>query len=490
MSEQKTSILIGSLLLIVALFQRMWRFSSAPGIYVDEAFYTHVAVNLSVYGQLMAFEEPWFVHPPLYFLIQGIFFKLIGITDVTLTNVFLARLPTCLWSSLTIIMVFIWVTKASNYKIGAISALLLASEQYSLNFGRTGILEPLTILLNVTFLYFFWKATGSGNFKSYVLAGIFLGMSLITKELSFYVSFFIIVWWFLNKHLLKIKINIRKLLYLVGTALLIYLGYVIWGLKVNATYFLGSRISLIKRIIWIFRDTNYTHPRYGIFINNLVRTGNIYIMSYIILGLAPVFCIYLIFRNKTRTSIFLSSWFISSAIFFGLIGTQNAKFFVHVTVPAVVVVGYTLSKSLFNHASWQAVLKPRNLAIYILLLTFISYNSVVCYSLYNVETDNALRQSIEWIKANVPSGSKIVAAYFYKFFLKDYEIFDISPCWSNITLYNIKGLHIHYFITSPHWNHEIDTDTLEYITTNGEAIASFYGHWTQEIVIYYIKGCD
>ena len=504
--KNKFPILIGFLLFVVALFLRVWRLSSAPDIFGDEALYTDIAINLPVYGQLVSYGEPWFVHPPLFFLVQSIFFQSVGISEVTLTNVFTARLPTCLWSSLTVLVVFVWITKASNYKIGTATALLLMFEPYSLRYGRIGIMDSMMIMFIVTSLYLFWKANDNGGFKRYVLAGVFFGLALLTKELAFYLFLPILIWWIITRYVSKVKVSIRKLSAFIGTSLLVYLGSFIWGLHLDTYGFLDAKIFLIKRVFWIIGDyTDYNNPRYTSFINDLIRVADIYIVSYILLALAPVACLYLIFREKSRISILLSSWFIGSAIFFGLIGVQNIKFFVYITMPAAVVVVYTLSKIHFRtpvvkmSEGWGSkskqllpftclttvrsrLLPQYKVIIVILLAIMIMVNSGVWYRLYGIETDDALKQSIEWTQANIPEGTTIVArSYFDSFFLKNYTI-----CAG--TLHDITGQNIHYFILILHSNYyENNEDLLEYLTTNGKVICTFYGREIRQINIYYVK---
>lgn len=485
-TENRVTVSVCVLLFIFALFLRAWRLSFAPDIVGAEVLYTQITVNLPLYGQLMAFGKAWFVHPPLFYLLQSVFFQSVGISEVNLTNIYTARLMACLLSSLTIAVIFIWITKVSNFKVASAATLLLIFEPYALKWSRIGLQESMVILFIVTSLYLFGKAEDNGSFKRYILAGVFFGLALLTKELAFYLLLPIAVWWLLTRYISKVKVSIRRISAFIGTALLMYIGYVIWGLSVDAPAFLNTKSVLIQRAFWIIRDTGYTHPRYTSFMTDFLETADIYIVTYILLVLAPVACIYLIFRERSRSSILLSSWFIGSAIFFGSIGIRNPQFFTYITVPAAVIVGYTLSKLRFKipaRLGW----KHKKVSLYLvtgILAVLTLYNVGVWHSLYGVGTDDAFSQPILWVRENIPKGVMIVTQPAYSHLLKEYTILDFEHF---NTLEQIRGLNIQYFILSPRYTYVMEPDMLEYVLTEGRLVASFYGRSLREVNVYYIS---
>jgi 4-amino-4-deoxy-L-arabinose transferase-like glycosyltransferase len=468
---------------------RVWRFSAAPDIFGgDETLYNEVAFNLSKYGKMAVGvwsvqPKSWFIHPPLFFLIQSAFFWLAGITQETIQNIYLARLPTSLWASLAVLVVFVWITKATDLKFGAATALLVMLEPYFLKYGRIGILESLVLLLVVTSLYFFWRADGSGKLADRVLAGVFFGLALLTKELAFYLLFVLVVWVVFARYFTKTKI--RKLALSISIAIVMYLSYALWALAVSAQTFISDSTYLLVRILWIATPTGYTNPQYVPFATDFLQTASIYIATYVLLAMALVASSYLILREKGRTSVLLSSWFIGSAAFFTLIGVHNPQFFVYVTVPAAVVDGYALSKL---HLGSPSLPKPNwkhaKLASYLIgifLIILIAYNSNVWYTYYGVGTDNAYLQSVQWAQTNIPQGSKILASYSYRYFLTGYTVFVAS------SLGEIKGQGIHYIIVWPRALYRYTPELQNYIMTNGKLIETIPGVSLREVDFYYIQ---
>ena len=174
MAKNRIPIFVGAALFVLAFFLRVWRLSSAPDIFGDEVLYVDIAVKLPQFGQLMAFGQPWFVHPPLFYMLQSAFFQFLGIKGVNLANVFTARFTSAFYSSLTVLVVFALVTKISNIKIGAISAVVLAFEPYALKYSRLGLLESAVILFVVLALYMYYSADGGQNARNFLWAAYFL----------------------------------------------------------------------------------------------------------------------------------------------------------------------------------------------------------------------------------------------------------------------------------------------------------------------------
>ena len=120
---------------------------------------------------------------------------------------FTARLTSCLYASLAVVVVFIWITKISEIRVGAATAFVLMLEPYALKYSRIGLLESLVMLFAIVALVFFARANSKNNLKNYVIGGIFFGLAMLTKELALFVIVIIAMYWWLTKFAAKTKIN-------------------------------------------------------------------------------------------------------------------------------------------------------------------------------------------------------------------------------------------------------------------------------------------
>lgn len=477
--KNRVLILVGAALFLLAFVLRALNLSSSPDVFGDEALYTNIAVTLPQYGHLEAFGSPWFVHPPLYYIFQSGFFQLTGIRSVTLANVFTGRYTSVLYSSLAVVAVFVWITKISDIGIGALTAVVLTIEPYALKYSRIGILESLVMLFAIIALYFFANANSRPGLKNYVLGGVFFGLALLTKELAVFLIVVIAVWLLLTRYIAKSKVNVKGTTVFLVTGLLMFLAYVIWALSIDASVFLNTYYTLLERSLWIVRDTGYTSANYVSFTSDFISNANLYLMTYLMLGLAAVASVYFILKERNNFTLLLSSWFIGSAIFFSAIGIHNPQFLVYVTVPAAVISGYIISEFVFGPVRRN---KKVIFAAVLLLFVIIGYNMEV-WAMVDGGNDTAFSQSITWLQANVPKGQNILTSdSAYSYFLINYRVYSTLN-----TMNAIQGFDIHYYILLPRFDYYLSQNLIVYIQTNGRLLASFSGQSTGEIYVYYIE---
>ncbi len=140
----------------------------------DEAWYASIARNV-VRGKvlpLMYNNSIYVDHPPLGFWIEAAFIKLFGESEHS------ARLPSVIFGSASIALVFLIGLKISNTTTGLIAAIILLTSRWFLLRTRTGNLESLLIFLELTAIYFSWDAK---HIRSIFLSWFFLSLSLLTK---------------------------------------------------------------------------------------------------------------------------------------------------------------------------------------------------------------------------------------------------------------------------------------------------------------------
>ena len=306
-------------------------------------------------------------------------------------------------------------------------------------------------------------------------------MAMLTKEVALFIIVIIAVYWLLTKFVAKTKTNIKGTIMFIATGLFIYLGYVIWALSIDASSFLSTKYYLLERALWIIRDQGYTTPGYSAFTSDFISTANIYVITYILIGVAIIGSTYFLVRERNKFTLLLTSWFIGSAVFFGGIGAHNSQFFIYITIPAAIIAGYLIAKFAFEQIHRN---KKVLFAALMLFFVVIGYNTMV-WVFVNSANDTAVTQSINWVQTNIANGEKIwVPQYTYQFLSTNYQIVN-KEAYS--TLNSIQGQGIHYFITSPRWTYLVDNSTLNYIRDNATCIAVFHGQSTQEIDIYYVS---
>ena len=113
-------------------------------------------------------------HPPLYFLVQHVFFRSFG------DSLFVARLPSLIAGMFAILLMFLIGKKLfQNERAGILSAFLLSINHIHIWASRTSITESLLLTLMLANIYFFLRLTEDK--KWWFLFGLTLGLSFLTK---------------------------------------------------------------------------------------------------------------------------------------------------------------------------------------------------------------------------------------------------------------------------------------------------------------------
>lgn len=233
--KNKNYLLAG--ILILAAFLIFFNFSRAD-IQGDDAIYSFRAIGYLDYmdSQLQTSPINWFESiplwsrlsfhdaPPLVFLIQYLFFKLLGV------SLFSARLPFALAGVGSVFLLYLLTKHLYNEKVALLASFILAIFTYHTWASRVGYLEPIVLFFILLTFYLFFKALDDP--KKFVFFGISLGLTLLTKYTAFFVLpviFFYLL--FKNK---KILINKYFILSIV-IAVLIFSPVLIYNFKIFQT---------------------------------------------------------------------------------------------------------------------------------------------------------------------------------------------------------------------------------------------------------------
>lgn len=176
-------------IVVLGAVLRLWGLGSAE-IFHDEGFYAFRSIGYIDYLQnadqttpmqwYRASALPWWTslsfhdHPPLFFMIQRVFFALLGDT------LFAARLPSVLAGLVAIIALYFLARKVfKDERAGLLAALLLAINHVHVWISRSSLMESTLIALIILNIYFFIKFTEDQ--RHWFWFGATLGLAFLTK---------------------------------------------------------------------------------------------------------------------------------------------------------------------------------------------------------------------------------------------------------------------------------------------------------------------
>ncbi len=483
-TKNKILVITCLLIFIFTLFLRIWRISEAPDVYGDEVTYNVISNNLLTTGNLTYDKQLWFVHPPLYYIFLAIYLSLSAQSGVTLDSIYLARTLSGILAGFMVIAVFLFVVKIYNLRCAILTSVVLAIDPYLIKFSRIGVIESAALMFIVVTIYLFYRAETSTLFKHYRFAGIFLGLVLLTKEFAGYIMLAFMMYVIVSNHLLKTKINIRGLSAFFGMATVVYMIYFVWGWHAETNTFFSSKFYLIKRMTGFVIDTGYLTNRYNSFSTDFLETLWIYGTTHMLVFISIPSSIYLLLKERKKEIILLVSWLFTSFAFLGIIRIRNPQFYCYIIVPAIILDGIMLSLIIKNiHFTLSRnIINIRSIVGLTVLLLLIGYNGFVWNIMYNVGTDTAYVQSIRYIRSNISEKEKIFIVPTSEYLLPGYQTY-----FGHQTVGDLRTMEINYFVISPRLYYMMSGDTLDYILKNGRLVASFDGHSSRKVDIYYIR---
>ena len=150
----------------------------------DEQTYSQWAYHMVRTGDYLtpwAFGDVsfWIVKPPLYMWLMSLSYQAFGVTN------FSSRLPSAIFGSLSLVIVFYLGKKLYNSNVGFLSALLLGTSATFYSFSRHAMIDVTFTFFIVASIYFYIVSEKTEKPTRFaVLSGVFFGLALMTKQLQ------------------------------------------------------------------------------------------------------------------------------------------------------------------------------------------------------------------------------------------------------------------------------------------------------------------
>lgn len=254
--------------------------------------------------------------PPLIFLIQHLFFKILGV------NLLVARLPFAIFGILTVLVFYFFVKELYGRKPAFLASLFLAIDAYHTLSSQSGLLEPILLFFVILGLWFLKK--GLADSKYLIVAALFFGLSLLCK----YLALFLLLAFFLIFIFGK---NFKKFLsdWKFYTAVLVFL-VVISPLVIYNVEMYQARGHLDMQLALLFGQkqqdwTSISNRQVGVNISQnfftffaVVKNSSIVVYWLFLISLFYLLVKIIFYRQKRH--FFLGLVLLSLFIFFSLVG--------------------------------------------------------------------------------------------------------------------------------------------------------------------------
>jgi len=312
--------------------------------------------------------------PPLFFWLVNLSTFLLN-ENTSFSN----RLPSALAGLGTVLLTFLFGSKLFNPRVGLFSSLILATCVIFPQISRWMMLDSLFTLLFLLTLYHFYVGYGGEGrrCKYYLLAGLFMGLGVLTKGPGAYLAIPIFLVFSLFQKDLK-KFWNRDLLWSFLISLGVIFAWLIPALWIGGGDF-GKEILSYQIIGRLAGKGKYSHPNpfYFYFIRFPLEffPWIVFLPSAFISGLREG-------RVKRKEFLFLFIWFILIFLFFTLSKGKKDNYILPLYPAAAMFVGWLWDSKISSPAPGKETINGLILLIFLFLIAFVLFLSGFPQELY------------------------------------------------------------------------------------------------------------
>jgi 4-amino-4-deoxy-L-arabinose transferase-like glycosyltransferase len=332
----------------------------------DETRYAVVAREMRETGQWILPHLNGAIYaekPPLFFWLVNLSVFLLG-EGSELAN----RLPSALAGWITILLTFFLGERLFNSRVGFLSASVLATCLFFPQISRWMVLDSLFTLLFLLTLCCFYLGyeKEEGRRKYYFLAGLFMGLGVLTKGPVAYLTLPIfLIFAFLQRGLKKFWSY--DLLLGILFSLAVVLAWLIPACWVGGEEY-TKRILLEQTVGRLAGNMTHSHPKPFFFY--FLRFSVEFVPWIVFLPTVFVFA----FRKGEVTNrkelLFLSVWFIFIFVFFTFVKGKKDNYILPLYPAAAILLGWFWDRLILSQAREKGVIAGLLLLTCLVLVAF------------------------------------------------------------------------------------------------------------------------
>ena len=401
-----------SIVLVIAGLLRFWNIATRPGYDWDESVYQVIGSNMAQHDLLQAKTEAGFTseaylyHPPLYFMLLGLWFRLFG------TGIPSARVLAAGGSLLMLVVVAFWLRRLIGDKWALVATAILAIDGWVVFTARVGWIENTMMPLGIVGLWLYTRALKSPSLGKFVAAGAVLGLVAVYKHVGIYFVVAVLINWLI----IRVKHGLHTaLIATIGALLALYVGLmsVIYG----TSYWSESTVQ-VQRILGM-RESRGTINSFSDIIDPLVMQYKIFVITVLLVAIGLVVVIVRVIQAIRGRNVkpfgsnpILFSFAAAGLLCFGLMQLWLPHYFIMVIVPVVCYLASELQQRATSREERETGRHRSQRR-----LTLIAVAAMVCFIAANTtafavriagSTDNALKATAIWTENHLPREAQVV----------------------------------------------------------------------------------
>ena len=347
----------------VAAIALLYNLFDAPDVLYDEAAYTWAAQQVAMGWHLTLDNQPFFVHPPLMFLLQAGWLRLTGYGSAALPSaVRAARLLAASVGVANVLLVAAMAYRLAGSAtpqrrriVTGVVASLTALDPVLVRYDRQDVIEPFALCISMLVLHAAWAMRDRGALAYVSVTGLLGGLALLTNQITIFLILIPLLFALLERNGPLVHRSAAAL----GIALVLFFTFLLWAVELGlGGSFVEVQTATLRRLIGLVQITGLNMPGVSL-AGSVVRSITQYSSSYVVLAIGFVALIWCWTRRNTPCGSFLTAWLTSSyalAFYIVAVGTLNEQFFVYL-LPAAIVGSVMFTDALVAGWSRRRILR-------------------------------------------------------------------------------------------------------------------------------------
>ncbi|MCU1492137.1 MAG: hypothetical protein JWM85_3542, partial [Acidimicrobiaceae bacterium] len=329
-------------------------FPHAYDLFGDEIYYTDIStsVHQGHYPPHYASEGPFLLHPPLFFLMGGLWQDAVRVTGSYFQLVDSMRLFVGLFAIATAVLLFGIGYRLAGWKCGVVAALLFAVDPFALRLNGRVLLETPALAFVLAGYFVLFGIAGHRRSHSArrshlgiqaCCAGILMGLGTVTLELAAVITVgpLLVLYW--RKWLVERRL---ALLAFIG-AVIPYAAYLV---SLALTNQLGDWFDQdfigIKRLLGLVHSVGaFNGPKSPSLVHDVIVAAPSYGTTYVLVALGVLSGFYLLFQHEQDRKL------LGAVVLFGALtvsyevvaGANEEQFLYVLLIPAIAAIAVAAS---------------------------------------------------------------------------------------------------------------------------------------------------
>jgi 4-amino-4-deoxy-L-arabinose transferase-like glycosyltransferase len=462
-------------------------------IFIDEVTYLRIARAVGFRQRLeLAPGQPFLLHPPAWFLIEGAYIRLFDVTGNLMAQIYATRYLVVAFAVITAVLVFLLARRAAGLPAGLIAGLLFALDPFVIKLNSMNMLETSAM---TWVLAGFWVILSgrSGALEAepvrpwrQLLAGCFFGLAIVTKDMMVFLTLLPLV----VLVILRWGLPRRAQALIGGSALAVY-GLYLVGVALAGQWgsFVQQKTDGVVRFVGLVRSTGFRRAGGPSLIQTLADRLDNYGSSYLLIAVGLVAVYFLLLRRRGSTSREIGVLAVCAYVTLAynvILGTLEEQFFYYLVVACILASAVVAVQFVSSQATQVSLQRAVGL-IAMLLVLATAYNGYEWAGVH-LRPDDGYQSVLDYLHENVHRGHPVAStSETGQFVLEGYQ----SGPWGIWTSPDALAEYApEYILATPStllWNNsEAGKALLAWIDQHGQLEYVFSGREGNELRLYKI----